>query len=241
MSAIENLIELDTVGSTNDHAKDLAKSGYPHGTVVRAHHQTAGRGRQGNIWVSKPGNLYMTLVLRPDNKNAAVTGQLSFVAAVALGQVLRDMLPQAEVSLKWPNDVLVNGKKIAGILLETQVDGVRPVSWVVIGMGVNVTDAPEGATAVHFNGAREYDAAEVMERVYVQLMALYADWHKNGFTHVRETWLSRAHNLGGVIHVRLPKETFTAKFLGIDTSGALELEMDDGKKRTVASGEVFAA
>ena len=124
-----SLIELESTGSTNDHAKQLARNGYPHGTVVWAHQQTAGRGRQGNSWISIPGNLFMTMILRPD-KNAALSGQLSFVAAVALAETLKEWLPPTvQIALKWPNDLLLNGKKAAGILLESEINGVRSVVY----------------------------------------------------------------------------------------------------------------
>jgi len=136
------LVELPAVGSTNDYAKDLARKGQSAFTVVWTHDQTAGKGRQGNTWTSIPGNLYMTMILRP-GVNAERTGQLSFVAAVALAETLKEFLPSsAQITLKWPNDLLLNGKKAAGILLETEAGGAKPVDWVVIGMGVNVTGAP---------------------------------------------------------------------------------------------------
>jgi BirA family biotin operon repressor/biotin-[acetyl-CoA-carboxylase] ligase len=233
------LVALDAVGSTNDHAKTLARNGSPSGTVVWARAQTAGRGRQGNAWTSLPGNLFMTMILRPDT-NAAVTGQLSFLAAVALARALRPLLPEARIGLKWPNDLLVNGRKAAGILLETEVSGVHPVPWVVIGIGVNVTDAPQGAVSLRSAGA-ETNAEAVLESLVGHVMALYPAWKKEGFSAVRAEWLEQAISVGQEIDVRLPRETFRGTFLGIDNAGALELAMADGNRKTIASGEVFAA
>lgn len=228
-----SLVALESVGSTSDHARMLAKSGYPHATIVWAKAQTAGRGRHGNAWDSRPGNLFMSVVLRPD-VNAALTGQLSFVCAVALARALK-RFTGGRIGLKWPNDVLLDGKKVAGILLETEPDGVRPVQWVVAGIGVNVADAPEGAAFLGGGATAE----GVLEALAAELMALYAAWRDKGFGAAREEWLSMAVRIGEEISVRLPRETFSGVFRGLDESGALEVELPGGVKRVVTSGEVF--
>jgi BirA family biotin operon repressor/biotin-[acetyl-CoA-carboxylase] ligase len=234
-----SLIELDSIGSTNEHAKKLARNGYPGGTIVWAHAQTMGRGRQGNSWTSLPGNLFMTMILRPD-KNAAVSGQLSFVAAVALAETIKEFLPPAvQIALKWPNDLLLNGKKAAGILLESDVNGVRSVDWIIVGIGVNVAGAPEGAVGFQDFGVTGVEAGQVLEKLSLRLKSLYDLWLKKGFDPIRAEWLNYAHNIGATINVRLPKETFSGKFVGIDVSGALQLELQDGSRRDISSGEVF--
>lgn len=228
-----NLIELPAVGSTNDHAKQLARSGYPAFTTVWAHEQTAGKGRQGNSWISVPGNLYMSILLRPA-ATAAQNGQLSFLAAVALAETVKELMAKpGMIALKWPNDLLLNGKKAAGILLEAEED------WVVMGIGVNVAGAPDGATSLKDLGT-ETEAGQVLEKLIMRVKDLYDLWAKNGFTPIRSQWLHYAHNIGMTIQVRMPNETFSGKFLGIDDAGALEIEMPDGAKRAVCSGEVFA-
>jgi len=233
-----HLVELEAVGSTNDHAKSLAKNGYPHGTIVRARAQTAGKGRHGNTWVSFDGNLYMSLVLRPD-MNAALTGQLSFLAAVSLAEVLGEILPKEnKIDLKWPNDVLLNGKKVAGILLETETNGVRPVNWVVIGLGLNVVGAPEGAVCLKHLGV-ETTADDMLEKIANRMVALYGIWKAKGFAPIQQSWMQFACRLGETINVRMSQETLSGKFLGIDSSGALLLEMEDGSKKQIASGEVY--
>jgi BirA family biotin operon repressor/biotin-[acetyl-CoA-carboxylase] ligase len=238
---LTQIIELETVGSTNDHARNLARSGAAHGTVVWAHEQTAGRGRQGNQWVSPRGNLYMSVILRPDNKTAAENGQLSFVAAVALAETMNELAPQAaEITLKWPNDVLLNNRKAAGILLETETDGATSAGWVIVGMGVNVQHAPENAICLQQVGV-DVTLADVMQRLRVKLQEVYDVWNQKGFDPVRAEWLRHAHKPGQVINVRLPNETFQGKFLGIDATGALQVETENGTRRDIASGEVFAA
>src|ERR1700744_3471109 len=125
----------DRIGSTNDEARRLAKEGAPHGTVVHADEQTAGRGRMAHKWFSPPGNLYVSILLRT-GEPAARTAELSFLAALAVADTAGARLPrQTRAMLKWPNDVLVSGAKIAGILLE-QVDDAT-----IMGIGLNVLEA----------------------------------------------------------------------------------------------------
>ncbi|HYD19782.1 MAG TPA: biotin--[acetyl-CoA-carboxylase] ligase [Patescibacteria group bacterium] len=227
-----NIIELSTVGSTNEHIKQLARSGYPAFTLVWAHEQTAGKGRQGNGWTSVPGNLYMSLLLRP-NATASQTGQLSFLAAVALAETVKEVVSKpVQISLKWPNDLLLNARKAAGILLEAEED------WVVMGIGVNVAGAPDAAASLAAFGCME-DAGAVLGKLAVRIKSLYDSWTQKGFDPIRAEWLHYAHNIGSTIQVRMPKEYFTGRFAGIDDSGALELEMPGGEKRAICSGEVF--
>ncbi|MCE9507375.1 MAG: biotin--[acetyl-CoA-carboxylase] ligase [Alphaproteobacteria bacterium] len=229
-----NIVELQTVGSTNDHAKLLAKEGAASGTIVWAHEQTGGRGRQGNLWVSLPGNLFMSMILRPQAP-AGHIGQLSFVSAVALANVLEKIVPVAQVSLKWPNDVLINRKKAAGILIETE----NRMSWAVVGIGVNIAHAPEGAISLHEAGAAGVTAGQVLALLAKEMAAVVESWEKAGFDGIRRAWLKRAHKLGGEITARLPKENLTGTFQGIDPTGALQLQLPDGTMRTINSGEVF--
>ena len=229
---LKNLVELDAVGSTNDHSKELARKGAVEGTVVWAQEQTAGRGRQGNSWVSSRGNLFMSMIFRP-GKQPLEAGQISFVAAVALAETLKELLPASvPVALKWPNDVLLQGRKSAGILIESEE------GFVIVGIGVNIAHAPEGAGSLQSFGVAA-DAGLVLEKLANRLISLYGLWQKQGFGPVRDSWLGFAHNIGNTINVRLPRETFAAKFIGINASGALQVEMQDGTQRNISSGEVY--
>lgn len=234
-----NLVELPSVGSTNDYAKQLAKKGAASGTVVWAHEQTAGRGRQGNSWVSVPGNLFMSMILRPRTGSAHV-GQLSFLSAVALANVLESMLPAtAQVQLKWPNDLLINQKKAAGILLESEGQGAHPLVWVVVGIGVNITGAPENAVSLHDIGPKVYEAGHILEFLAKEIQLLVRHWEADGFEPIRAAWLKRAYKLGEPITARLAKETLTGTFDGLDATGALLLKLPDGSQKVISSGEVF--
>lgn len=229
-----NIVELQTVGSTNDYAKELAKKGAASGLTVWAHEQTAGRGRQGNAWVSIPGNLFMTMVLRP-RADATNVGQLSFLCAVALANVLSGLAPKGtEISLKWPNDLLINRKKAAGILIETE----GHASWAVAGIGVNITSAPENAVCLRDIGV-DCTAGDVLESLVREILRLFAEWEEGGFGSIRKAWLQRAYRLNEEITARLPKETLKGIFKGIDETGALLLQLPDGTLKAINSGEVF--
>src|SRR5882757_1244547 len=129
----------DKIGSTNDEARRMAAEGAPHGTVVHADEQTSGRGRLAHTWFSPPGNLYVSVLLRT-GQPVTRTAELSFLAALAVADTVEALLPrQTRAMLKWPNDVLVNGAKIAGILLEN-LDNAT-----ILGIGLNVLEAPSNA------------------------------------------------------------------------------------------------
>jgi BirA family biotin operon repressor/biotin-[acetyl-CoA-carboxylase] ligase len=234
--------ELD---STNSEARRLAEAGEPGPLWIAAAHQTAGRGRRGRAWDSGRGNLATTLLLRPEAP-AAVIGQLSFAAALATAEMAAHFAPQAAIGVKWPNDVLANGRKLAGILLESGQDpaGRR---WLATGIGVNLASFPQGtefpATSLVELGLSQPDiAAPSPDDALTILAARFAHWYdvwmSEGFESVRAAWLARAQQLGEPIRARLPHETRTGVFEGIDAAGALLLN-EQGQVRAIAAGEVF--
>ena len=233
-----NVVKLDTVGSTNDHARQLAEAGAVSGTVVWAQKQTKGRGRQGNFWTSSAGNLFMSMILRPRTNGESI-GQLSFLSAVALANVLEMLTPEtAKITLKWPNDLLINRKKAAGILLETESCGMSP-SWVVIGIGVNIANAPEGAVSLQDVGVKICEPSDILELLAKEIISLVEQWEQDGFEPIRTAWLRRSCKLGEPLTARLPKETLKGTFGGLDHTGALLLTLANGHQRVIASGEVF--
>ena len=231
--------ELPSVDSTNTHAKTLATAGAPAGTLVFAHVQTAGRGRHGNTWQSMQGNLFCSAVLRPDIA-ASDVGQLSFVIAVALAETLSAVLPDAShIGLKWPNDVLIDGKKCAGILLESEAAIGQPLPWVVAGLGVNLAVAPEGAIALPQAGAALLTPAAFLDRFEPVLAAWHDRWLGHGFAAVQAAWSNYAVHRGKPIRVRLTREELGGVFEGIDENGALQLRLADNTLRLISSGEVY--
>lgn len=238
-----NLIELGSVGSTNDEAKSLAANGAPDGTVVRAASQTAGRGRNGRTWVSKKGNLYFSLLVRPAC-TAQIAVQLSFVTSIALAQTLSGNLPvTTAVTCKWPNDVLVDGKKIAGMLLESAPLGKGPLDWLVIGIGVNIASYPRDvmypATSVHAAGAPDIAADELLAAFCRRFAKWRTIWIDDGFVPVRDEWLARAAGLGGEIGVHLASGSITGIFDGLDEQGTLIVLREDGERTKITAGDVF--
>lgn len=227
----------DTIGSTNDEARRLLQEGAGHGTVVHADEQTAGRGRMAHTWFSPPGNLYMSVILQTGHP-AARCGELSFVAALAVADTAEALLPrQIQAMLKWPNDVLINGGKIAGILLE-QVDDAT-----IMGIGLNVLEAPTNAaykttTIVANGGIASVDGAR--DLLLDRLARHLESWQADGFAPIREKWLARSYPIGASITANAGSGAVTGHFAGLDTDGALLLETAGGRQRIVA-GEVSAA
>ena len=224
--------ELD---STNSEAQRLAQAGEVGPVWIIADRQTAGRGRRGRAWSTDTGNLATTLLLRPD-ASPPIIGQLSFVAALAAAEMASHFAPDASITVKWPNDVLAEGRKLAGLLLEAGP------GWLGVGIGVNLASAPEGTEFPATSLAQLGIAAPSSEEALTVLAARFAHWYdawmRAGFDTIRAAWLARAQGLGGPIRARLPHETRHGVFDGIDASGALLLN-EQGKVRAIAAGEVF--
>lgn len=213
--------QFDTLESTNATALLC-----PAGTVVMAESQTAGRGRYGRTWQSPKGNLYMSLVL-PDlgKENMA----LPFLTAVAVA----DSLPGFDVTLKWPNDILLRGKKLAGILIEKSGDKV------VVGIGVNVMTSPEeGVLYPTANLAGRLRPMTLAKRILLQYNTLLDLLAKKGFKEIRKRWLSYATGLHQPICIHLADSELNGIFKGIDAKGALLLKQKSGT-RTLSFGDVF--
>jgi len=238
-----SLICLPSVGSTNDEAKRLAEDGAAEGTLVWGLEQAAGRGRRGRGWHSPPGNLYMSAVLRP-GKPAVQSALIGFVAAVALADALQDLgLASDRLRLKWPNDVLVDKAKVAGILIETSATAGGLPAWLVMGMGVNLAHAPEDtpypATTLRAAGLTNASVESLLEALAGRLAEWYGRWQAEGFTPVRAAWLKRATGLGESIEVRLDQESLQGRFVALEDDGALSLELPQGERRRITVGDVF--
>jgi BirA family transcriptional regulator, biotin operon repressor / biotin---[acetyl-CoA-carboxylase] ligase len=225
--------------STSDRAKELADEGASHGEVVIAEAQTAGRGRRGRAWSSPPGrNLYFSVVLRPELPPMRAA-ELTLVASLAVCDALR----QAGVAagIKWPNDLLVAGRKIAGILTELAAEPDR-VQWVVLGVGVNVNAGPDD-----FPAELRDDATSILiERGQPAPRALFAaacltaleawlDTHgENGFAPIREAWRERSVTLGRSVVVRADGREIRGTATDIDDRGALLVATASGEERIIA-------
>jgi BirA family transcriptional regulator, biotin operon repressor / biotin---[acetyl-CoA-carboxylase] ligase len=228
------LVALHSVGSTNDEAARLADTGAPEGTVVWSREQTGGRGRRGRQWASPVGNLYTSTILRPDCL-APRAAELGFAAALAVTDIVP---PGREVRVKWPNDVLVDGGKIAGILLESAIGQTGQVQHVVAGIGVNVGFAPELPEMRYPGSALGGSVEAALEKLTAALAARLAGWRREGFETVRAAWLAKAGPLGAEVDVKLGEGLVRGRFAGLDREGALLLETASGPRKIV-SGELL--
>ena len=229
----------EELGSTNDRAKELADEGAEHGEVVIAESQTAGRGRRGRVWVSPPRrNLYFSVVLRPELPPERAP-ELTLVASLALCDALR----QAGVAagIKWPNDVLASGRKIAGVLTELAAEP-EQVHWVVVGAGVNVNarreDFPEElrgeATSVLIERGQPAPRALLAAACFTALED-WVDRHaEEGFAPIRAAWRERSVTLGREVVVKEASRELTGVAEDIDDAGALLVRTRAGVERVLA-------
>jgi BirA family transcriptional regulator, biotin operon repressor / biotin---[acetyl-CoA-carboxylase] ligase len=234
----------ETIGSTNDEARALARNGAEAGAVVWALQQTSGRGRRGRAWSSPVGNLYASLILRPAC-SVEIAVQLGFVAALAVGDMVGEFIPwRAPLACKWPNDILLSGRKVAGILLESELRPDGAVEFLVIGLGVNLAAAPNDtefpATSLAAEGIVPPPPKAALDGFLRHFETWSRCWQQRGFGPVRETWRGRAVLLGGQIRVRLETGTLHGRFVDIDQQGALLLQTG-GELRRVSAGDVFPA
>lgn len=213
-------------GSTNDDVAALARDGAPEGLWLRAERQNAGKGRQGKAWVSPAGNLHASTLVRLQAGDPPAP-TLALVAAVALHETVAPHAPGAQI--KWPNDLLVDGAKLAGILLERQGDAV------VIGFGVNLACRPADLD----RPAASLDPAVPPDPFLRCLAAAFAAWlgrwRVEGLAPVRAAWLAAAHPMGAALDAGGARGAFD----GLDETGALRLRLADGSVRVVHAGEVF--
>lgn len=222
--------------STNDDMAALARDGVAEGTWLRADTQEGGRGRQGRTWVSPPGNLYAsTLVRRMAGDPPAPS--LALVAAVALDALLQGWIAPDRLMIKWPNDLLADGAKVSGILLEGVEDAV------VVGIGVNLAHHPRDidrpATSLATLGLSAPDPADFAEELATSFAAWLARWRGEGLGSVLARWQARAHPIGTALSVRAPEGVIDGLYDGLDGAGALRLKTPDGRLHLVHAGDVF--
>jgi BirA family biotin operon repressor/biotin-[acetyl-CoA-carboxylase] ligase len=229
--------ELD---STNAEARRLALTGESGPLWITTARQTAGRGRRGRSWQSPAGNLAATLLIRPARAKAE-WAQLSFVAAIAVADLAARLAPSAAIAVKWPNDVLAEGRKLAGILLESVLLKTGGEA-LAIGIGVNLAahplDTEFPAISLAGLGAKPPSPEGAIALLAPGFAGWYDLWDSAGFAPIRDAWLARAAGLGQRIRARLPDQERAGVFEGIDEDGALLLK-EGNRTRAIAAGEVF--
>ncbi len=237
------LIVHDTVGSTNAEALSQARLGERGPLWVTAAQQTAGRGRRGRPFVSERGNLYASLLLT-DPAPADRAAELSFVAALALHDAVCELASMLapRIRFKWPNDMICDGAKFAGILVEGESTSGRPLA-AVVGIGVNCACHPAGTAypATDLAAAGASVSPTALFRALSRGMPLrLAEWDRGrGFATIRTAWLARAMGLAEVIRVSLPERELQGRFESLDRAGRLLLRRDDGTLEAITAGDIF--
>ncbi len=245
MSALADIpvLRFESLDSTNEEAlrRLAARANMPFWIV--ANEQTKGRGRSGRHWRSPAGNLYASLVIET-GVSASVATQLSLVAGLAVHEAVATRLPadqRQRLRLKWPNDVMLGAAKLAGILLES----IAPPKWkglaVILGVGINVSNAPPETDRAVASLGLEVSA---VPQVFASLAAALSEWLERwdegrGFPAIREAWLGRALSLNGPISVNLNGSAIRGRFRGVDAAGALQLETKPGVVITVTAGDIY--
>lgn len=236
---IESYVELD---STNAEARRRAEGGEAGPVWISAGVQTAGRGRRGRAWSTQTGNLAATLLTTTD-RPPGEAAQLSFVAALAACDLADTCLGPGAARLKWPNDVLVHGRKAVGILVESgaRADGRL---WLAVGIGVNLKHAPQdlerpaAAFADHMAGPPPEPLA-ALDVLAVAFERWRTAWATQGFSPIAAGWSERATGIGERCVARLPSRTIEGVAEGLDPDGALRLRLDDGGLERITAGDVF--
>ena len=238
-------IVLEETSSTNDVASEMGRRGESAAWVF-AKRQTHAKGRRGRAWLSGDDNFAASLLLWPDAP-IEVFAQLSFATALALFDTIQNFKGPEGLSLKWPNDVLQDGRKISGILLETTQIGDK--SGLVIGIGVNLNRSPDhneleerSLEPTHLGA---YTSSKIAPEAFLDLLALNMDtwvtrWTRDGFAPVRESWLARASGLGANIVARLPDKTLHGTFEDVDHEGNLILRTSQGAV-VLPAGDIYFA
>lgn len=236
------LIVCDTLGSTNAEALACGRAGERGPLWITATRQTAGRGRRGNAWVSEPGNLYASLLLT-DAAPPAHLPELCFVVALAVRDAVSSVALElsSKLQLKWPNDLLLDGSKLAGILIEAESVGGKTVT--AVGIGVNCVHHPTAlaypATSLAARGVT-VALATLMAELSRAMEARLAQWNRGtGFAAIRAEWLSHAAGVGGDIKVRMVDRDLSGTFETLDQAGRLILRLPDGALQAITAGEVF--
>lgn len=236
---------LETVDSTNAEARRRAQHGEAAGLWIWAGSQSQGRGRTGRDWTSVEGNLYASVLLRPQCGLTSAVG-LSLLAGVAAFEAVAQEIPdsgtRASLRLKWPNDLMIGQAKLGGILLESFPDSAGAPT-IIIGTGVNIAQAPDSlgrpATSLRQHGVETSPPRLLSALAHTTAMWLDIWADGRGFAQIRQAWLKRAGDIGAPISVKLQSEEVEGQYAGIDASGALLLHVPGQGERRITVGDVF--
>lgn len=230
-----------SIDSTNKEAMRKIESGAKSGHWITAEEQLSGRGRGKREWVSKPGNLYCSLIYQT-GKSIRHSAELSFVTSLAVRETVAQFITDADIRCKWPNDVLVDGKKISGILLETHTRPTDNETMMIIGTGINVEHHPKNTlypvTHINENSEMKFCLADIFFILATKMAHWLTVWQEKGFSEIRREWLKYAKGQGEMITVRMGETEIVGRFVDLDAGGALQL--DTGTEiKLIHSGDVF--
>lgn len=240
----KTIIHKDTTESTQFIAHQAARDGAKHGTVVIADEQTKGKGRMNRAWHSAPNKgIWLSIILRPALL-PFLASQLTLLTATVLADVVTEKIG-LRPEIKWPNDILINRKKTAGILTEMQAEQDQ-IQYVVIGMGINVnqeqdelpSDIKDKATSFKIEAGRSWDIKEIIQEILPAFEKAYEKFMENGFPPVKQKWESYGFKIGENIHIKTMQNQWESVFLGIAEDGALIANGPDGKETKLYSAEI---
>ena len=230
----------DRLESTQITLKDMAEQGAVEGTVVHALTQDGGYGRFKRQWVSSGGNLYLSFLLKPHCAVHTIS-QLSFVVSLAAANTIQDYIKDPDIiRLKWPNDVLMNGQKCSGILIEIDTNSAGDLNWVAAGIGVNVMTSPPdmGAAIKEYGKNENIDLIDFRDALLMNIAKTYDLWRHDGFTPIRDKWLLHGFEDGQNMTVQSSHGRLQGAYKGLDESGNLLLETKDKIIEVITSGDV---
>ncbi len=226
-----------TTVSTMDVARDMARNGCPDFTVITTDHQSKGRGRLGRTWISDPGGLYCTIVVRP-LLTPSLGFRVNFAASVILARLLRDRF-DLPACVKWPNDILINGRKISGMLSEMELEGER-ISFINIGIGVNINNDPSlqepQATSIRKELGKPVPRKEILSDF---LDAFEQKVRDNDLTGIIDEWKSITMTIGTPVRIVTTDREYSGVAVDVDQNGALILESPDGSRKKILYGDCF--
>ena len=240
------LKQFDVLQSTNVTAVAFAKEGAVEGTVIVAERQEGGRGRMHRVWSSPKGGLWFTIILRPQIDPQFVA-QVTLLAGVAVVRALRKLYATEEIMIKWPNDLLLNGKKVCGILSEMQLNENGSIDYAIVGIGVNVDLNPQAfpedlrntAASLNASFGKNYTCTAVLDNILQEFASLYRDWLKEGAQVILEPWKKLNCTLNRRVFVKDNDEViFSGEVVAINEAGAIIVRNEEGESQSFDFGEI---
>ncbi len=244
LPSLYELIELQSADSALKEARRHAENGAEEGTLIWAHEQTDAHTRLNHTWHSPPGNLYCAVVLQPDFSPQQAL-EINYVTALSIGTALGSMMsPMVTLRYRWPNDIILNGDKAAGIFIDapTAIDDYWP--WMVIGVSVNVNSYPNdpnpGAVSVHeAQGNPEISVVDVLEEFSKQFLHWINRWAEHGFDPLLRNWRQRVNGIDEHVSIKLKNETASGILASIEPNGAAAITLTDGNIRQISLSEFY--